>query len=144
MNEPEKILNILQSIGCKISVKGDKIIFSDDNLVNDILLHKIETHKDSIKLLLSSEIQTMSIDIDSGGVGTELRKLLNNMSNVYDSFNRYRELDARGYLWCDSNRTMIVKWLTNFAQNYNIELSPRHANTFVKKAISNYKKSLIS
>ena len=144
MDEIQKILMILQSIGCKISIQDDKIVFSDKELVNEILLNKIETHKTEIKLRLSNDIQTMSLNLDSGGVGTELKKLLSAMSATYDSFDRYKELDARGYLWCDANKTIAIRWLVGFAKNNGLELTSKSANTLIKKAISNYKKSLIS
>lgn len=143
IEEIELILKILKAIGCKLSISERGIDFSDKNLIPDILLNKIHIHEEKIKETITGDISLMSLGAGSGGVGTEMKKILSNISEKYLQFDRYDELDARGYEWCESNKSTIIRWLRNFALSNELGFARKSANTIIRKAISDYKKKLL-
>lgn len=143
ISKVHNIIKILKAIGCKISFDNDELKFSDKNLISEYMLNMIYQYEDEIKTYLQNDISIMSLSIDRGGVGTHMKKILDNISNDYIKFTRYEEMDARGLDWCDKNKNEILAWLRNFSIKNNITFSKDAARTLIRKAISNAKKSLL-
>lgn len=142
--EIEKIVNILQAIGCKISFNENELYFSDKHLISPFMLNKIYEYEDDIKAYLQNDISIMSISSNKGCVGQELKKLLVNISDKYNLFKYYEEFDARGYEWCSNNIEKIIAKLSIFTNQNQLEFSNKSARILVRKAILNTKKDIIS
>ena len=138
---------ILQSLGSKVEFTEDDVIFRGSQLPNKKLKLEILEHKTEIQEELNSDYRLMSISTNKYCVGTELKKLFYkyypdlDCSTLQDELDEY---DARGCEWCEVNKAKVIVTIQQFARKNNIESTYEQTRIFVKKAISNAKKTIIS
>lgn len=138
---------ILQSLGSKVEFTEDDVIFRGSQLPHKKLKLEILEHKIELQEELSSDYRLMSISTKKYCVGTELKKLFYkyypdlDCSTLQDTLDEY---DARGCGWCEVNKTKVISAIQKFARKNEIESTYEQTRVFVKKAISNAKKTIIS
>lgn len=90
-------------------------------------------------------LPSRSIVRPSGGVGTELKKLLARFkitAKVGCKCNaRAFEMDQRGIEWCESSREKIIDWLEEEARNRHLPFIRMAAGIMLRMAIRNAKKA---
>jgi|688.fasta_scaffold02901_18 hypothetical protein len=81
----------------------------------------------------------------SGGVGTELKKLLKligiTASPTCSCNARAKTMDENGTQWCEDNKDTIVGWLEEEANKRNLPFSSYLATTLINFAIKKAKKA---
>jgi len=143
MTEAEKIVKILQTIGCKIQFLETDIEFSDRNLISDLLYNRIIINEEEIRELLDGDIRAMSVSKD--GVGLQLEKLLPlTWKECEDVVKLLYEIDARGRSWCIKNKPMIIERLRTLSSKHGLDFDKRAARILLNKAISNAKKNALT
>ena len=147
-NKKAKILVlVLQALGCRVTFTDEKAVFSPVGAVNPALEKEILEHKTEILEELGTDIRLMSISGNKNAVGNELKLLIN---KYYPDIScdviqtKLDEYDARGCVWCEANKNMIIREIQQFAHNNDIESTYEQTRIVVKKAISNAKKTIIS
>ncbi len=147
-NKKAKILVlVLQALGCRVTFTDEDATFSPIGVVNEKLKEEILEHKTEIQEELGSDIRLMSISGSKNCVGHELQLLINkyypdiSCESIQSKLDEY---DARGCLWCETNKSIVIREVQQFARKHDIQSTYEQIRTVVKKAISNAKKTIIS
>lgn len=146
MTEAERIIKILQVLGCKIKFTENGIEFSAKDLISPYLLNRIEINEEEIREILDKDLTAASLNFNcEGSAGCELKKIiptewleLSEINNILD------QMDARGHTWCYKNKNMLLEKFHQIAHRNELEFDMRKAKIILTKAISNAKKRTLT
>ena len=97
---------------------------------------------------ISKNQQKITLERNTGGVGTELKKLLSKIGIVATpncSCNaRAKLMDNNGIEWCENNQELIIDWLREEARKRGMPFIDLAGKTILKRAIHNAKKVSVS